>query len=58
MPPVEQLYAENLTLKSALAQLQTRYDEEIARLNVQIDWLKKKLFGPGCGDGARSAEMA
>ena len=57
MPPVEQLYAENLTLKSALAQLQTRYDEEIARLNVQIDWLKKKLFGPGCGEQLDRAQL-
>ena len=36
MPPVEQVYAENLQLK-----------QEKAVLQAQIAWLKKRLFGPG-----------
>jgi hypothetical protein len=46
MPPAKQLYAENLALK-----------EEVAQLKVQIDWLKKRLFGPGQGEKLDRAQL-
>ena len=53
MPPAEQLYAENLSLKSVVVGLH----EEIARLKVQLDWLKQRLFGPGCGETLDRAQL-
>ncbi|MCX5682347.1 MAG: IS66 family transposase [Planctomycetota bacterium] len=53
MPPAEQLYAENLSLKSVVAGLH----EEIARLKVQLDWLKQRLFGPGRGETLDRAQL-
>ena len=60
MPPAEQLYAENLSLQSERAALQgavTALHEEIARLKVQIDWLKQRLFGPGRGETLDRAQL-
>ena len=53
MPPAEQLYAENLSLQSGVVGLH----EEIARLKVQIDWLKQRLFGPGRGETLDRAQL-
>jgi len=53
MPPAEQLYAENLSLKGVVAALQ----EEIARLKLQIDWLNQRLFGPGRGETLDRAQL-
>jgi hypothetical protein len=53
MPPAEQLYAENLSLKSVVIGLH----EEIARLKVQLDWLKQRLFGPGRGETLDRAQL-
>ncbi len=46
MPPAIELYAENLALK-----------EELAQLKVQIDWLKRRLFGPGRGEKLDRAQL-
>jgi transposase len=46
MPPAEQLFAENNSLR-----------EEIAVLRAQIDWLKKKLFGGGQGERLDRAQL-
>lgn len=53
MPPAAELHAENLLLKGAVVALQ----EEITRLKLQIDWLKKKLFGPGGGETLDRAQL-
>jgi transposase len=47
MPPAEQLFAENNSLR-----------EENAVLRAQIDWLKKKLFGGGQGEKLDQAQLA
>jgi len=60
MPPAEQLYAETLSLKGAVAALQgtlTAAQEEIAQLKVQIAWLKKRFYGPGLGETLDRAQM-
>lgn len=46
MPPVEQLYAENLALK-----------EELGVLREQIAWLKQKLFGGGQSESIHHAQL-
>src|SRR5438445_5741630 len=43
MPPVEEIYAENLELKGELL----AFKNEVASLRSQIAWLKQQLFGPG-----------
>jgi transposase len=53
MPPTAQLYAENLSLQGVVAGLH----EEIARLKVQLDWLKQRLFGPGRGETLDRAQL-
>lgn len=61
MPPAETLYAENLALKSERDALRASLDERegtILDLKRQLEWLRRQVFGPGKGDGARSAEMA
>jgi transposase len=46
VPPVEQLYAENLELKGAVAHLQ-----------AQVAWLKKQLFGGGKSERLDRAQL-
>ena len=46
MPPVEQIYAENLALK-----------EELSVLRAQIAWLKQKLFGGGQSERVDRAQL-
>lgn len=46
MPPYEQILAENVSLK-----------EENASLKVQIDWLKRQLFGGGKSEKLDRAQM-
>ena len=46
MPPVEELYAENIELKL-----------ELAKLRAQIEWYKRKLFGGGQGEKMDRAQM-
>jgi transposase len=53
MPPAEQLYAENLALKEEMATVR----EENVHLRTQIDWLKKRLFGPGQGEKLDRAQL-
>lgn len=60
MPPVEQLYAENLALKTEVGGMRSALSalhEELAQLKVQIDWLKKRLFGPGQGERLDRAQL-
>ena len=46
MPPVEQIYAENLKLQ-----------EKVLKLERQVEWLKGKLFGAGQGETMDRAQM-
>ena len=46
MPPVEQLYAENLELK-----------ERNAQLEAQVAWLRKQLFGGGKSEKLDRAQL-
>lgn len=46
MPPVEEVYAQNLLLK-----------EENLRLRTQIEWFKKQLFGGGKSERQDSLQM-
>lgn len=46
MPPVEEVYAENLRLK-----------EEVESLRDQIAWLKKQLFGGGRSERQDSLQL-
>src|SRR5882724_10456557 len=60
MPPAEQLYAENLALKSEVGGMRTalaEMHEELARLKLQLDWLRKRLFGPGRGEKLDRAQL-
>jgi transposase len=60
MPPADQLYAENLALKSEVGGMRavlSEMHEELARLKAQIDWLKKRLFGPGQGEKLDRAQL-
>ena len=47
MPPVEQVYAENVALK-----------ERIVELEAQIEWLKRKIFGGGQSEKLPLAQLA
>jgi transposase len=46
MPPVEEVYAENLRLR-----------EDLAVLKAQIEWFKKQLFGGGKSETQDSAQL-
>jgi len=46
MPPVEHVYAENQQLK-----------EKVLKLEVQVEWLKKQLFGGGKGESMDKAQL-
>jgi transposase len=53
MPPVEELYAENLELRNELS----TFRNEVASLRSQIAWFKQQLFGSGKSEKLDRAQL-
>jgi transposase len=53
MPPIETILAENQALKGTVETL----NEKVAGLEVQLEWLKKQLFGPGKNERQDRAQL-
>ena len=53
MPPIETILAENQALKGKVETL----NEKVASLEVQLEWLKKQMFGPGKNERQDRAQL-